>query len=248
MQIFHPALHPLFESLAYLGGYAVYRRERSHQGDTLDDSQRWIVIAAAAVGALLGSHLLGVLEQWPRLSASGISLPRAFLLPGGKTIVGGLLGGWLLVECTKHVKGIRSRTGDLFAVPLAVGIAIGRIGCFLAGVADDTYGKPTRLPWGIDFGDGIRRQPTQLYEIIFLLALAYCCRRLLLRRPHKQGSVFRVFLAAYLAFRLVIDFFKPQPLVGGLNLIQWACVCGLAALAFVSIKPEQTPLGDTVHG
>ncbi len=47
----------------------------------------------------------------------------------------------------KRIAGIRSRTGDLFAVPLCVGIAIGRIGCFLAGLADDTYGKPTSLPW-----------------------------------------------------------------------------------------------------
>lgn len=247
MQIFHPVLHPFFECLSYIGGYAVYRLERSRQGDILDDSQRWVIIAAAAIGALLGSHLLGVLEQSPRFAESGISLWRAFLLPGGKTIVGGLLGGWLLVEFAKRFHGIHNRTGDLFAVPLCIGIAIGRIGCFLAGLADDTFGKPTHLPWAINFGDGIPRHPTQLYEILFLLALALCCQRLL-RRPHKQGSVFRVFLAAYLAFRLVIDFLKPQPLIAGMNLIQWACVCGLAALAFASIRPEQTTLGDTVHG
>ena len=157
----HPALHTLFEALAYAVGYQLYRRNRSRAGDIIADDQRWIVIAAAAIGALFGSRILGVLEQAPRI---GIHW-QSFLLPGGKTIVGGLLGGWIAVEVTKRVRGIHSRTGDLFAVPLCIGIAVGRIGCLLAGLADDTCGTPTTLPWGIDFGDGIPRHPTQLYEI-----------------------------------------------------------------------------------
>jgi phosphatidylglycerol---prolipoprotein diacylglyceryl transferase len=155
---------------------------------------------------------------------------RVLLVPGGKTVVGGLLGGWLAVEVAKHLQGIRSRTGDLFALPLCLGIAVGRIGCFLAGLADDTYGKPTSLPWGVNFGDGLPRHPTQLYEIIFLLLLAtFLSSRQ--ARPHANGSIFRTFLAAYLTFRLAIDFLKPQPLIAGMNLIQWACVAGLVALA-----------------
>jgi phosphatidylglycerol---prolipoprotein diacylglyceryl transferase len=222
----HPALHPVFETLAYACGYALYRRSRSRSGDFLDDDQRWLIIAAAAIGALLGSRILGLLEQAPRLHLTWQSL----FLPGGKTIVGGLLGGWIGVELVKRIRGIRSRTGDLFAVPLCLGIAIGRIGCFLAGLADDTYGTPTTLPWGIDFGDGIPRHPTQLYEILFLAALAFILHRYN-RRPHPEGATFRLFLAAYLAWRLLIDFIKPQPLVHGLNLIQWSCIAGLLALA-----------------
>nr|WP_218892105.1 prolipoprotein diacylglyceryl transferase family protein [Granulicella arctica] len=219
-------MHPLFETLAYGIGYALYRRSRSRSGDILDDDQRWIIIAAAAIGALLGSRILGLLEQAPRIHFTWQSL----FLPGGKTIVGGLLGGWLGVEFIKRISGIRSRTGDLFAVPLCLGIAIGRIGCFLAGLADDTYGTPTTLPWGVDFGDGIPRHPTQLYEILFLSVLAFIlhCYN---RRPHPEGATFRLFLAAYLAWRLLIDFIKPQPLVHGLNFIQWSCIAGLLALA-----------------
>ena len=164
-----PALHPLFEALGYVGGYLVYRRERARLGDALGDERRWAVIAAAALGALLGSRVLGLLEQAPRVGWSWTALWEP---GGGKTIVGGLLGAWLVVELAKRVAGIRGRTGDVFAVPLCVGIAIGRVGCFLAGLPDDTYGKPTSLPWGVNFGDGIRRQPTQLYEIVFLLGLA----------------------------------------------------------------------------
>jgi phosphatidylglycerol---prolipoprotein diacylglyceryl transferase len=221
----HPALHTLFEVLAYTVGYQLYRRSRRQSGDFLPDEQRWIIIAAAAIGALLGSRSLGVLEQAPRLAITW----HIFLQPGGKTIVGGLLGGWIAVELTKRVRHIHSRTGDLFAVPLCIGIAVGRIGCLLAGLDDDTYGTPTSLPWAINFGDGIPRHPTQLYEILFLIALAYLLHRYN-QRPHPEGATFRLFLFAYLTWRLLIDFIKPQPLIHGLNLIQWACVAALLAL------------------
>jgi len=175
---------------------------------------------------VLGSRILGLAEQAPTIGIHWSDL----LIPGGKTIVGGLLGGWLAVEITKAFTGIKAQTGDLFAIPLCIGIAIGRIGCFLAGLPDDTYGTPTSLPWGVDFGDGIRRHPTQLYEVVFLLALAWLLSQWS-RRPHRPGILFRAFLAAYLAWRLLIDFLKPQPHIAGMNVIQWACVAGLVALA-----------------
>ena len=59
----HPALHPLFETLAYVLGGVVYRFQRGRQGDALNDERRWIVIAAAAVGALFGSRSLWLAEE-----------------------------------------------------------------------------------------------------------------------------------------------------------------------------------------
>jgi prolipoprotein diacylglyceryltransferase len=223
-----PAFHPLFEALGYTGGYALYRHQRTRRGDILNDDRRWAIIAAAAVGALLGSRILGLLEYAP---VRGFNWHQVFAFTGGgKTIVGGLLGGWLAVELIKRLARIRSRTGDLFAIPLCLGIAIGRIGCFFAGLADDTYGNPTSLPWGVNFGDGIPRHPTQLYEVLFLSILGYILWKWD-ARPHVDGSIFRAFMAAYLGWRLLIDFLKPQPLVHGLNVIQWACVAGLLVLA-----------------
>jgi len=234
MRVFpHPGLHPVFEALAYALGYALYKFLRGREGDTLSDDRRWLIIAATALGALAGSRLLGILEQAPRMGFHWQSL----LLPGGKTIVGGLLGGWLAVELIKPILGIKVRTGDLFAIPLCLGIAIGRIGCFLAGLADDTYGTPTSLPWAIDFGDGIPRHPTQLYEILFLLLLALTLY-FLSKRPHPTGALFRILMGAYLLWRLLIDFIKPQPLIHGLNLIQWACVAGLVAVAISAVTPS----------
>jgi prolipoprotein diacylglyceryltransferase len=232
----HPELHPVFEALGYAGGYGAYKVARGRAGDFLTDERRWLIIAATAVGALVGSRALGLLEQAPRIGWHW----NALLQPGGKTIVGGLLGGWLAVELAKLVLKIKSRTGDLFALPLCLGIAIGRIGCFVAGLADDTYGTATTLPWGVDFGDGVRRHPTQLYEMVFLLVLAGVLWWLG-RRPHRNGALFRVFMGAYLAWRLAVDFIKPQPLVHGLNMIQWACVAGLCAVAVGAFTDRQQP-------
>ena len=218
-------LHFVFEALGYVTAYALYRRTCGPSGDLVEDDQRWLIIAAAAVGGLFGSRILALLEQAPRLHLSWATL----LLPGGKTVVGGLLGGWIAAELIKRRRGLQSRTSDLFAIPLCLGIAVGRVGCFLGGLADGTYGIPTSWPWGVNFGDGVARHPTQLYEILFLLALASVLHRYNQQR-HPQGATFRLFLAAYLTWRLLIDFIKPQPLFYGLNLIQWACVAGLLAL------------------
>jgi len=222
----HPGWHPVLEALAYATGYAVFRRVRDRQGDVVAEPQRWTVLAAAAVGALVGSRLLGLAEQWPTVEASWRAghLPALLFSPGGKTIVGGLLGGWLSVEIVKRLSGIHRRTGDLFALPLCVGIAIGRVGCLVAGLADDTFGKATSLPWAVDLGDGIGRHPVQVYEILFLALLA-----LVVSRPAEwpEGARFRIFLGSYLAWRVAIDFLKPQPLLAGLNLIQWSCLAGI---------------------
>jgi prolipoprotein diacylglyceryltransferase len=126
----HPAWHPALEALAYASGYGVFRWVRDRHGDVVSEPQRWTVLASAAVGALLGSRLLGLAEQWPTVLAACRSghLFALVFSPGGKTIVGGLLGGWLGVEIAKRISGIRQRTGDLFALPLCVGIAVGRLG------------------------------------------------------------------------------------------------------------------------
>ncbi len=145
---------------------------------------------------------------------------------GGKTIIGALLGGTLAVEFVKWRTGIRRRTGDLFALPLAVGIAIGRVGCLLAGNQDDTYGNPTGLPWGIDLGDGVRRHPVQLYEIVAMLVLAICVARI---QPPRfaEGDRFRIFVLAYFSWRLLVDFLKPGVRFANLTVLQWTCAAAL---------------------
>ena len=228
----HP--HIFFETLSYFVAFRVYLSVRRRFGDPLATPIRWAVIAAAVAGAAIGSKALYWLED-PRLTLENLHNP-AFLM-GGKTIVGALIGGLAMVEIVKHLIVLRTSTGDLYAIPLAVGIAIGRIGCFLTGLSDNTYGTATSLPWGIDFGDGVRRHPTQLYEIVFLLMLIPVLYGVLRRiaasgassigknSQFVSGDAFKVFMLAYASLRLLIDFIKPYPrLLLGLGGIQCACV------------------------
>ncbi len=220
--VLHP--HQVFETLAWAVGFLVYFRSRRLAGDVLSPSHRLSVVVAAVLGGVAGSRLLFLIES---AGVAAGHVTDTHVLFGGKSIVGGLLGGVLAVEITKKWLGVKVSTGDLLAMPLVIGMAIGRVGCFLTGLADQTYGIATTLPWGVDFGDGIARHPTQLYEIVALAGLA-----LLIgthgKRLTTEGDRFRLFVVAYLAFRLVVDLLKPGITVYGLTVIQWACVVGLA--------------------
>jgi phosphatidylglycerol:prolipoprotein diacylglycerol transferase len=166
---------------------------------------------------------------------------------GGKTIVGGLLGGWMGIEIAKKALGISRSTGDLCVYPLILGMCIGRIGCFLTGLSDNTCGVRTQLPWGVDYGDGIPRHPAQIYEILFLLGLGFVLwiKRASLSAP---GLQFRWFMTGYLSFRCYIDFFKPHWTVfGGLSGIQWGCLLGLMACAYSLMKLSEQPLPEKSH-
>lgn len=215
--------HFIFESLAYLVGFRIYSRSRREAGDFLDSGNRTWVVVAAIAGAAIGSKVLNWFENPAALAQHWNEL---LYWASGKTIVGGLLGGTLAVEWVKRRLGITRRTGDLFAIPMAIGIAIGRIGCLFAGIADDTYGTPTSLPWGFDFGDGIPRHPLPLYETCAMLVLVLWLTWLR-RRPHREGDLYRAFLLSYLFWRLMIDFLKPEPRFAGLTILQWTCLIAL---------------------
>ena len=151
---FGVSAHLVFELLGYVAGFAFLMRERRLHGDTVDSENRAWLILAALVGALFGARLLALIEHSDEI---GSDIPILFL--GGKTIVGGLLGGTIGIEVAKKILGITVRTGDVYVTPLIISMAIGRSGCFLTGLPDATYGYHTDLPWGVDFGDG-PRHPT----------------------------------------------------------------------------------------
>jgi prolipoprotein diacylglyceryltransferase len=218
----HP--HTLFDLAAYTVGFRLFLIQRRRFGDTIDTRARWTVVAAAVFGAAIGSKLMFWLED-PSETLTHWNDP--FFLLGGKTIVGGLIGGLIAVELEKRWAGLTRRTGDLFAMPLAAGIAIGRMGCFLSGLPDRTYGTPSRLPWAVDFGDGIPRHPTQLYEAVAMVIAAIVLGRLT-RRPHREGDVFKLFMILYFGLRLAVDAIKPEVrILFGLSSLQWASVAVL---------------------
>jgi prolipoprotein diacylglyceryltransferase len=243
----HP--HALFDLLSYTVGAQVYWwLHRTGKVERHPFEQMMWVIVGMTGGAMAGAKLLAWAESWPVFIAHYNELA---VWLGGKTIVGGLLGGWIGVEIAKRCIGMKRSTGDAVVFAVLVGIAIGRIGCFLTGVSDATCGTSSSVPWGIDMGDGIRRHPTQLYEIAFLVILGTFLWRLRrVRLP--DGTIFRLFMAGYLLFRFAVEFIKPREFqIGGvLSPIQIACAIGgvVALLAVRRNLNEFRPVLVCVEG
>jgi phosphatidylglycerol:prolipoprotein diacylglycerol transferase len=171
--------------------------------------------AALTLGGLLGAYGFGTLNAV--LSGQ----------PGlGRSILGGLVGAILLIEIYKLRKGIRGSTGAVLAVPFCIAIAIGRIGCYSAGLEDYTFGVPTSAPWGVDFGDGIARHPVQLYEAVtMLLAGLVVLAGLWRRSPWFMAFAFYAVVFVYAAQRFAWEFLKPYAaLVGPLNVFHFLCL------------------------
>ena len=177
-----------------------------------------LYVVALAVGAIAGAWGFG---SW-NTALTAIPHPS-------HSVAGALAGGIIGVELYKLVRGIAGSTGAIWVGPLALGIAVGRWGCLLAGLPDETFGTPTRLPWGVDLGDGVPRHPVQVYESLAMLAFL-AVYLVALARPARwtRGRAFYLFVLFYAAQRFVWEFLKPYPrLIGPLDLFQ------LLALAMI---------------
>jgi len=178
------------------------------------------------VGAAIGNkavHWFHHADHWFQLRNS------PWLVLQGQSIVGGLVGGLIGVEIAKKFVDVTESTGDRFVVPILVGLIIGRIGCFIVGLQDDTFGNPTSVPWAVDFGDGIPRHPAQLYDIGFALVALWLLLHFKAVLARESGLQFKLMLAGYLLWRLAIDGLKPVPYdwAGGLSGIQLVCLAAL---------------------
>ena len=218
-------MHLVLEYAAFFIAFRYYLYLRRNQTDSISTANRLSIILGASIGALLGSRIMGFLEN-PLIP---LSVDNVILLLNAKTITGGLFGGLLGVETTKLLIGEKTSSGDLFTLPIIVGIFIGRIGCFLSGTKEFTYGKPTSFFTAMDLGDGVFRHPLALYEMGFLLILFFTLSQLKRRADLKNGDLFQFFMLAYFGFRFFIEFLKPNVFfLLGLSSIQWLClVCFL---------------------
>ena len=166
-------------------------------------------------GSMLGAKLPFLLSDWAGL------VDGTAWLTGGKTIVSGLLGGYLGVQVAEWVLGKPVDMCDSFAAPVAAAIAVGRLGCFHVGCC---YGSVTSVPWGIDFGDGQPRHPTQLYESLFHVLAAVTLYQLY-RRQLFRGQHIRLYFLAYFCYRFLTEFIRPEARLWlGLTGYQWAAL------------------------
>jgi phosphatidylglycerol:prolipoprotein diacylglycerol transferase len=220
-------IHTCFDVLAWISG-ALMGLFVSRMGwlktrarTPMRDPGYFIALGLGAIGGalLFGSLNLGLAGRWVL----------------GHSIAGAIAGGVVAVEAFKLATGIKGSTGAQFVAPLATGIAVGRLGCFFAGLPDFTYGTPTSLPWGVDFGDGIARHPVQLYEsaAMALLLIVYLTR---IARGSEffRAQGFYLFVGWYACQRFVWEFIKPYPtILGPFNIFHAICIVLLGYSLFM---------------
>ena len=220
-------LHDSFVLLGTLAGVAVCLQESRRRG-MLDERMLWILVGALVCGAV-GARLS---EVWRYVAVAPDPTLRGFVIAGGRSILGGLAGAYAGVLLAKRLIGYREPTGDAFAPAIALGMAIGRWGCFFT----ELPGTPTRLPWAVTFYDGVPRHPSFLYEIAFQLGM-FAVLRWLRPRVRTKGDLFKIYLLAYAAFRFAVEFVRGNDVVwSGLTRPQLFLIPATIALAWYFVR------------
>jgi prolipoprotein diacylglyceryl transferase len=181
----------------------------------------WLFLGALG-GGVIGGKLSMILFLGPQTFFS--HLPE--LARTGMAYTGALGGGYLGVRLMERHAGMRCRC-DLFALPIPLMQAIGRLGNYFAV---DAYGTPTNVPWAVHQA-GAMRHPVQLYEAALDLALFAALLKLRGRFPH-QDDLFRVYIVGYALIRFPLEFLRYQPTprdLFGLTLVQHLCLLGLVS-------------------
>lgn len=221
--------YPVCMTLAFLVGFLIYRRDSEKNVHALG------IVLSGLGGGALGAKLAMLLVYYGELQQSGAFIN---LLYSGKSIVGGLIGGSIGVMLYKRIFKVKVRMGNKIAVPLLVGMAVGRVGCLLNGCC---YGKPTDFFIGYNFGDGLHRHPTQVYEIIFDLLLAYLLSRQLKTNTQlAPGKLYQIFINAYLVFRFFLEFIRDEKIMFyNLTYFQVICILGVLVINFMRRKENK---------
>ncbi|TMR09295.1 prolipoprotein diacylglyceryl transferase [Nonomuraea turkmeniaca] len=220
-----PPYHEIFVGLGVFTASVVFVREARRRGAL--NEQSLIAVTGALVGGAIGMRLAGWLET--------LNLQSLWLY-GSRSILGGLTGAYVGVLAAKKFIGYKERTGDLFAPAVALGMAVGRIGCHLT----EAPGRPTGLPWGVHAPPttpecpgcltGEAMHPSFIYEIIFQLA-AFVALMWARKRLTQPGELLTLYLAGYAAFRFVVEFTRAnETLWLGLTGPQWFLMVGLPLL------------------
>ena len=202
-------------ALAFLAAGKIAAWEFARKGWDPEDASRALVYAA--VGGIAGSRLWVIVESFGDFLQS----PLDYLFTGkGFVFYGGLMGGAAAVTWLFRRAGIRWLAGaDAVAPAIAVGQAVGRIGCQLSG--DGDWGVPTTLPWGMayphavvgwPYAAGIRVHPTPVYETLLYTATFLVLWRLR-TRPHRDGTIFGAYLILSATFRFFVECLRIEPVV-----------------------------------
>ena len=219
------AVHSLFVGLGVILAGLVLAAQIRRAGPF--DERLLVVVAGTLVGGALGMRAAGLVRYVSDVGSSALADAWRF---GAKSVLGGLAGAYAGALLGKWLAGYDRPTGDLFAPAVALGMAVGRLGCFWT----EPLGRPTRVPWSVR---GLH--PSFLYEVAFHLA-AFAVLLRLRGRLATPGALLTIYLAAYAGFRFLVEFTRANQVLGlGLTGSQWFV---LAASPLLALKLWRTPL------
>ena len=181
-----------------------------------------LIFVGGLIGAVLGAKLGYIFCELPFHFGRPDFWWNLFI---GRTVLGGLFGGYLGVELAKRFLGHAQPTGDSFAICVPLGLAIGRIGCYLSGCCQ---GSPCRPAWySVVDSSGVSRYPSALAEAVFQ-GMIFLVLLILLRVGALRNQLFHVYLMAYALFRIAHEFIRDTPRVAWVRPYQF-----LAAFLFI---------------
>ena len=239
---------------AYMAAFWWLTREGRREGLDVDDLTSLGFWAIA--GAIIGAKALMIVRELPDYAAAPFEMFSLSVLASAGDFYGGFIGALIAsaIFFRRHPRLPFWRAADLCGPAIALGQAIGRVGCFMAG---DDYGRPTHLPWAVTFTDpdaariggaplGVPLHPVQLYESMVCLVLFAGLVRI---RRHKRfdGEVILAYTLLYAIARFVLEFFRGDAdrgfVFGGLlSTSQFiAVILGPVAIALWLVRRRSAP-------
>ncbi len=191
----------------FLAAGAILVRRLRELGKPIDYAYE--MAFAAMIGGLVGSRVYFVVQNYSQVKHD---LLGSLFSGSGLVWYGGLIGGALAVIAWAKWRGMLNLALlDLASVPLAMGYAIGRIGCQISG--DGDYGKPSSLPWAMSYRHGtvptppgVKVQPTPIYETLAMGLIAWWMWRM--RDRFRPGALFAFYLLLSGLERLLVEFVR----------------------------------------
>jgi len=214
---FYAPTYGFLVSLGVLVGLWISVRNSERQG--IDPDHAWNLGILVVLCGIVGAKLLYIINDWNIYSANPRLIFSLSTLQAGGVFSGGLIGA--LVAAVWYIRRHKMpalATCDAFAPGLALGHAIGRIGCFAAGCC---YGKPTHHFWGVVFTNpvanlnsetplGVPLEPTQLLESAVELANFFLLMWMFKRKKF-DGQIFGAYLFLYGVARFFLEFLRGDP-------------------------------------
>lgn len=195
------AIHALFDVLAWASALftMMVMRKVYYPAHSVPKLNRFSYLTAIIFGAAVSAYFFGTLNLY--LSGqTGVA----------RSIAGALAGAIVAIEIYKKFANIKTRTGAIYAAPVAIGILVGRFGCHFSGVEDFTYGIATNAAWGHDFGDGILRYPIQLAESTAMAAFLVLYSIMMVKKsPFWHANGFYMLVGWYGLERFLLEYLKP---------------------------------------